>query len=73
MSERRLQMYVMETETTKLEKVSAMAEQVEALFRDMRWELQDMARRYDEAMKRISELESDKIWLEDLLTGREVI
>jgi hypothetical protein len=73
MSERRLQMYVMETDTTKLEKVSAMAEQVEALFRDMRWELQDMARRYDEAMKRISELESDKIWLEDLLTGREVI
>jgi len=73
MSERRLQMYVMETETTKLEKVSAMAEQVEDLFRDMRWELQDMARRYDEAMKRISELESDKIWLEDLLTGREVI
>lgn len=66
-------MYVMETETTKLEKVSAMAEQVEDLFRDMRWELQDMARRYDEAMKRISELESDKIWLEDLLTGREVI
>ena len=66
-------MYVMETETTKLEKVSAMAEQVEALFRDMRWELQDMARRYDEAMKRISELESDKIWPEDLLTGREVI
>jgi len=63
----------MDRGTTKLENISAMAEQIEDLFQDMRWELQDMARRYDEAMKRISELESDKIWLEDLLTGREVI
>ena len=63
----------MDRGTTKLENISAMAEQIEDLFQDMRWELQDMARRYDEAMKRISELESDKIWLEDLLSGREVV
>ena len=63
----------MDRGTTKLENISAMAEQIEDLFQDMQWELKEMARRYDEAMKRISELESDKIWLEDLLTGREVI
>lgn len=63
----------MDRGTTKLENISAMAEQIEDLFQDMQWELKEMARRYDEAMERISELESDKIWLEDLLTGREVI
>ena len=63
----------MDRGTTKLENISAMAEQIEDLFQDMQWELKEMARRYDEAMERISELESEKIWLEDLLTGREVI
>ena len=63
----------MDRGTTKLENISAMAEQIEDLFQNMQWELKEMARRYDEAMERISELESDKIWLEDLLTGREVI
>lgn len=58
---------------TKLENISAMAEQIEDLFQDMQWELKEMARRYDEAMERISELESEKIWLEDLLSGREVV
>ena len=63
----------MDRGATKLENISAMAEQIEDLFQDMQWELKEMARRYDEAMERISELESEKIWLEDLLSGREVI
>ena len=63
----------MDRGTTKLEIISAMAEQIEDLFQDMQWELKEMARRYDEAMERISELESEKIWLEDLLSGREVV
>lgn len=63
----------MDRDTTKLENISAMAEQIEDLFQDMQWELKEMARRYDEAMERISELESEKIWLEDLLSGREVV
>ncbi|MBQ4303799.1 MAG: hypothetical protein II774_04830 [Lachnospiraceae bacterium] len=63
----------MDRGTTKLENISAMAEQIEDLFQDMQWELKEMARRYDEAMERISELESEKIWLEDLLSGREVV
>jgi Mg2+ and Co2+ transporter CorA len=63
----------MDRGTTKLENISAMAEQIEDLFQDMKWELKEMARRYDEAMERISELESEKIWLEDLLSGREVV
>lgn len=63
----------MDRGTTKLENISAMAEQIEDLFQDMKWELKEMARRYDEAMERISELESEKIWLEDFLSGREVV
>jgi Mg2+ and Co2+ transporter CorA len=63
----------MDRGTTKLENISAMAEQIEDLFQDMQWELKEMARRYDEAMERISELESEKIWLDDLLSGREVV
>ena len=63
----------MDRGTTKMENISAMAEQIEDLFQDMQWELKEMARRYDEAMERISELESEKIWLEDLLSGREVV
>ena len=63
----------MDRGTTKLENISAMAEQIEDLFQDMQWELKEMARWYDEAMERISELESEKIWLEDLLSGREVV
>lgn len=63
----------MDRGTTKLENISAMAEQIEDLFQNMQWELKEMARRYDEAMERISELESEKIWLEDLLSGREVV
>lgn len=63
----------MDRGATKLENISAMAEQIEDLFQDMKWELKEMARRYDEAMERISELESEKIWLEDLLSGREVV
>lgn len=63
----------MDRGATKLENISAMAEQIEDLFQDMQWELKEMARRYDEAMERISELESEKIWLEDLLSGREVV
>ena len=63
----------MDRGTTKLENILAMAEQIEDLFQDMQWELKEMARRYDEAMERISELESEKIWLEDLLSGREVV
>ena len=48
-------------------------EHMEELFTDLRLEYLDMARRYDEAMERVEELEADKIYLEDVLAGREVV
>ena len=57
----------------KADSVMELLEHMEELFTDLRLEYLDMASRYDEAMVRIEELEADKIYLEDVLAGREVV
>ena len=57
----------------KADSVMELLEHMEELFTDLRLEYLDMARRYDEAMERLEELEADKIYLEDVLAGREVV
>lgn len=57
----------------KADSVMELLEHMEELFTDLRLEYLDMARRYDEAMERVEELEADKIYLEDVLAGREVV
>jgi hypothetical protein len=53
--------------------IHEMLEQMEAVYSDLRLEYLDIAKKYDEAMERIEELEADKIYLEDVLAGREVV
>ena len=53
--------------------IHEMLEQMETIYSELRLEYLDMAKRYDEAMERIEELESNKIYLEDVLAGREVV
>ena len=57
----------------KADSVMELLEHMEELFTDLRLEYMDMAKKYDEAMERIEELEADKIYLEDVLAGREVV
>jgi hypothetical protein len=57
----------------KADSVMELLEHMEELFTDLRLEYLDMAKRYDEAMERVEELEADKIYLEDVLAGREVV
>lgn len=40
---------------------------MEDIYTDLKLEYLEMARSYDEAMARIAELETDKIYLEELL------
>ena len=42
-------------------------EQIEDMYTDLRMEYFEMAKSYDGLMDRISELESDKVYLEELL------
>ena len=46
---------------------------MEDLFSDLRWEYLHMARRVDEAIERISDLEADNLDLKDALAGKEVV
>lgn len=57
----------------KADSVMELLEHMEELFTDLRLEYLDMAKRYDEAMERVEELEADKIYQEDVLAGREVV
>ena len=62
------------TETQKRSDLThEMLEQMEAIYSELRLEYMDMAKKYDDAMVRIEELEADKIYLEDVLAGREVV
>jgi len=65
-------MFGLETEK-RADLIHEMLEQMEAVYSDLRLEYLDMAKKYDEAMERIEELEADKIYLEDVLAGREVV
>lgn len=57
----------------RVDLIHEMLEQMEEIYSDLRLEYLDMAKKYDEAMQRIEELEADKIYLEDVLAGREVV
>ncbi len=57
----------------RVDLIHEMLEQMEEIYSDLRLEYLDMAKKYDEAMQRIEELEVDKIYLEDVLAGREVV
>ncbi len=65
-------MLSLETQKKK-DMIHEMLEQLEEIFSDLRLEYMDMAKKYDEAMGWIEELEADKIYLEDVLAGREVV
>jgi hypothetical protein len=72
MLRRRYWMFGLETEK-RADLIHEMLEQMEAVYSDLRLEYLDIAKKYDEAMERIEELEADKIYLEDVLAGREVV
>ena len=55
----------------KTEMIHEMLEHMEDMYSDLRLEYMDMAKMYDEAIERIEDLEADKIYLEDLIAGRE--
>ena len=57
----------------RVDLIHEMLEQMEEIYSDLRLEYLDMAKKYDEAMQRIEELEADKIYLEDVLAGREAV
>ena len=65
-------MFGMETQK-RADLIHEMLEQMEAIYAELRLEYMDMAKKYDEAMVRIEEREADKIYLEDVLAGREVV
>ena len=47
--------------------VQEMLEQIEEIYTDLRLEYLEMAKSYDEAIVRITELEADRIYYEELL------
>ena len=53
--------------------IRELLEQMEVVYSELRLEYLDMAKKYDEAVERIEKLEADKIYLEDVLAGREVV
>jgi len=57
----------------RVDLIHEMLEQMEEIYSDLRLEYLDMAKKYDETMQRIEELEVDKIYLEDVLAGKEVV
>ena len=65
-------MFGMETQK-RADLIHEMLEQMETIYAELRLEYMDMAKKYDEAMERIEELEADKIYLEDVFAGREVV
>ena len=48
-------------------RVKEMLEQIEDIYTDLRMEYLEMSKSFDELMDRISELEADKVYLEELL------
>lgn len=63
-------MFGLETQK-KTDLIHEMLEQMEDIYFDLRLEYLGMAREYDEAMERVEKLEAEKIYLEDILAGRE--
>lgn len=61
----------MPIEKTKTEEVMEMMGQAESLLGDLRFAYLEMSRRYDEALEKMDGLVADKIYLEDVLAGRE--
>lgn len=57
------------SEPGHLTKVNEMAEQIDEIFTELLLECRGMAKRYDEALHRIEELESDIIFLEEMKNG----
>ena len=57
----------------RVDLIHEMLEQMGEIYSDLRLEYLDMAKKYDETMQRIEELEVDKIYLEDVLAGKEVV
>lgn len=53
--------------------IRELLELMEVVYSELRLEYLDMAKKYDEAVERIEKLEADKIYLEDVLAGREVV
>ena len=53
--------------------IRELLELMEVVYSELRLEYLDMAKKYDEDMIRIEELEADKIYQEDVLAGREVV
>ena len=48
-------------------RVNEMLEQMEEIYTDLRLEYLEMAKSYDEAMERITELEADRVYYIELL------
>ena len=65
-------MFELETQK-KADMILAMLEQMEEIYTALRLEYLDMAKMYDEAIERVEDLEAEKIRLEDILAGREVV
>lgn len=59
-------------EPDHLMKVKEMAEQIDALFTELRMEYLDMAKQYDEALQRIEKLEADAIFWEEYGNGENI-
>ena len=53
-------------EQSHLMKVNEMAEQIDDIFTELRLEYKEMAERYDEALRRIGELESEALLREEI-------
>ena len=51
----------------KIVRVKEMLEQAEDIYTELRLEYLEMVKSYDDAMDRITELEADKVYLEELL------
>ena len=58
-------------EERKEEYVAELLEQMETIYDGLRCEYLDMAKRYDEACKRVEDLEADKYDLEDRVVSLE--
>lgn len=60
-------------EEKKADSILEMLERMEELFSDLRLEYLEMARKYDEAMVKVEDLEADKLYLEAVIAEREAV
>ena len=51
----------------RITRVNEMLEQIEEIYTDLRLEYLEMAKSYDEAIERLTELEADRIYYIELL------